>query len=56
MDFGISMFENPTSIYLDNEIKGSGLHSVPAIVFGMNETEEADDIIDLESQGWARLF
>ena len=56
MDFGVSMFENPTSIYLDNEIKGSGLHSVPAIVFGMNEAEDTDELIDLQSQGWTRLF
>jgi hypothetical protein len=56
MDFGVSMFENPTSIYLDNEIKGNGLHSVPAIVFGMTETEDTDEVLDLQSQGWTRLF
>jgi hypothetical protein len=56
MDFGIAMFENPTSIYLDNEIVGHNTHTIPAIVFGMGEVDNESDITELESEGWQRLY
>jgi hypothetical protein len=58
IDYGVSLFENATSIYLDNElVDAPGLHTVPAIVFGMNETsEKPDEMFELENDGWARLY
>jgi hypothetical protein len=55
MDFGVAMFEQSTSIYLDNEIMGIGSNYVPAIVFGMGEESAIDDIADLQAEGWMRL-
>lgn len=55
MDFGVAMFENPTSIYLDNEIMGIGSNHVPAVVFGMGDSDQPDEIADLELEGWSRL-
>jgi len=56
MDFGVSMFENPTSIYLDNEVVGIGTNSVPAVVFGMGEGDEPEELSDLEQSGWSKLY
>ena len=51
MDYGISYFEDPTSIYLDNEIVGSNNHELPAIVWGMGDEME-DEMSDLEAMGY----
>jgi hypothetical protein len=56
MDFGVAMFENPTSIYLDNEIVNHNIHTVPAIVFGMGEVDDTSDVAELELNGWQRLY
>jgi hypothetical protein len=53
MDFGISMFEKPTSIYLDNEIVSTN-GSVTPIVFGMTNEDNQDEF-DLELGGWTLL-
>jgi hypothetical protein len=42
MDFGIEYFEDPTSIYLDNEIVGNNSHEMNALVWGMGEEVESD--------------
>ena len=55
MDFGLKMFEDPTSIYLDNEIAGSSTSGLGAIVFGMEDTEDTSDLDDLLSSGWVQL-
>lgn len=57
MDFGVSLFENPTSIYLDNEIMDTvGSSAVPAIVFGMGGDDDIpDEIAELELEGWTLL-
>lgn len=55
MDFGLKMFEDPTSIYLDNEIAGSSTAGLGAIVFGMEDTEDTSDLDDLLSTGWVQL-
>jgi len=52
MDFGIKMFENPTSIYLDNEIVDNRLTPV---VFGMTDDEDTSDLEDLTNNGWVPL-
>jgi len=54
MDFGIQYFEDPTSIYLDEEITGVGSNNVAAVVFGMGE-EVSDDMDDLRSMGFTML-
>lgn len=55
MDFGLKMFEDPTSIYLDNEIAGSSTAGLGAVVFGMEDTEDTSDLDDLLSTGWVQL-
>ena len=42
MDFGIQYFEDPTSIYLDNEVVGNSNNALPAIVWGMGDEQNAD--------------
>ncbi len=54
MDFGIQYFEDPTSIYLDEEITGIGSNNVSAVVFGMGD-EVYDDMEDLRSNGFMFL-
>ena len=51
MDFGIQYFEDPTSIYLDNEVVGSNNNSLPAIVWGMGDEQNAD-MDELQSFGF----
>jgi len=51
MDFGVQYFEDPTSIYLDEEIVGSNTHALPAIVWGMGE-EQNPDMDELEAFGF----
>ena len=55
MDFGLKMFEDPTSIYLDKEIAGSSTSGLGAVVFGMEDTEDTSDLDDLLSSGWVQL-
>jgi len=55
MDFGVSLFEKPTSIYLDNEITSIGGSTTQAVVFGMGDDNEGDDLFDLQSNGWSLL-
>ena len=54
MDFGVQYFEDPTSIYLDEEIVGGGNNNVSAIVFGMGEEGE-DELDELKSMGFSML-
>ena len=51
MDYGISYFEDPTSIYLDNEVVGSNNHEIPVVVWGMGD-EMDDEMSDLEAMGY----
>jgi hypothetical protein len=53
MDFGIAMFENPTSIYLDNEVVGLNTNSINPIVFGGNGTEQISEMDGLIAEGWS---
>jgi len=54
MDFGIQYFEDPTSIYLDEEVVGGDSNNVSAVVFGMGEAVE-DDMDDLKAMGFSML-
>ena len=54
MDFGVQYFEDPTSIYLDEEIVGGGSNRVSAVVFGMGE-ESTDEMDELRSMGFTML-
>tara|TARA_R100001594_G_scaffold104455_1_gene139053 strand:- start:181 stop:1554 length:1374 start_codon:yes stop_codon:yes gene_type:complete len=54
MDFGVQYFEDPTSIYLDEEIVGGNSRSLPAIVWGMGEEQNAD-MDELQSFGFQLL-
>ena len=51
MDFGIKYFEDPTSIYLDNEVVGGNNNALPAIVWGMGDEQNAD-MDELQSFGF----
>ena len=42
MDFGIDYFEDPTSIYLDEEVVGTNSYALPAVVWGMGDEQNAD--------------
>jgi hypothetical protein len=55
MDFGVQYFEDPTSIYLDNEIVGTNNHEMNALVWGMGgpgDTELDSDMDELRSFGF----
>ena len=54
MDFGVQYFEDPTSIYLDEEIIGGNSNNVSAIVFGMGEESE-DEMDELKAMGFTML-
>jgi hypothetical protein len=56
MDFGITYFEDPTSIYLDNELEGLQSHTMSAIVWDVGDSDgEIDGMAELESDGWSVL-
>ena len=42
ISFGINYFEDPTSIYLDNEMVGNNNHEMSALVWGMGEGNETE--------------
>ena len=47
----IQYFEDPTSIYLDEEVVGSNNHSMNALVWGMGDEQNAD-MEELETFGY----
>lgn len=55
MDYGTTFFEDPTSIYTDNEVVGANNQFMPPIVFGMNGSQELDDMADLIAEGWEMI-
>jgi len=55
MDFGVRMFEDPTSIYLDNSVVDSNAIGLTPIVFGMDDTTDTSDLDDLLASGWVNL-
>jgi hypothetical protein len=52
MDFGISMFEDATSIYNDFEVVGINNVNMTPIVFGMGQSDQVSEIEWLEQEGW----
>jgi hypothetical protein len=56
MDFGVSLFEDPTSIYTDNEVVGDSNHNLNPCFFGMDSSQQSDDMSDLEMNGYAPLY
>jgi len=55
MDFGVDYFEDPTSIYLDNDVVGSNNHEMNALVWGMNlggQSELETEMDELRSFGY----
>jgi hypothetical protein len=54
MDFGVALFEDNTSIYLDNEVVGDGNFNLNPIVWGMGD-ELDDDMNELEEFGYRLL-
>ena len=54
MDFGVALFEDNTSIYLDNEVVGDGNFNLNPIVWGMGD-ELDDDMNELEEFGYMLL-
>jgi hypothetical protein len=56
MDFGVALFEDPTSIYNDFEVMGINNAYIDPIVFGMsNDNEQVSEIEYLKQQGWSTL-
>lgn len=54
MDFGISMFEDATSIYNDFEVVGVNNVTMTPIVFGMGHTEQLSEMEWLQQEGWVQ--
>ena len=54
MDFGLSLFEDPTSIYT-NEGMGNGNPELNPVFWGMDNDGPSDDYIDLIDQGYTPL-
>jgi hypothetical protein len=55
MDFGVSLFEDPTSIYTDNEVVGDGNHNLNPCFFGMDTEQTTEDMSELEMEGYTLL-
>jgi hypothetical protein len=55
MDFGVSLFENPTSIYTDFEVVGDNNTFMTPIVFGMGGSNVPAEMSMLEQEGWSIL-
>lgn len=55
MDFGVAMFEDPTSIYNDFEVVGLNNTYMTPIVFGMGDSEQVAEIEFLQQDGWTAL-
>ena len=53
MDFGLTLFEDATSIYT-NEDMGAG-PSLNPVYWGMDEASSNDDFDDLEAAGYTLL-
>jgi hypothetical protein len=54
LDFGIKYFINPASIYSNEKDGGMGTPPLPIVMQGDN-SNDFNEIADLESQGWTRL-
>jgi hypothetical protein len=53
MDYGIALFEDPTSIYNDFEVIGENNAHISPIVFGMSNGDEQVSEMDwLQQEGW----
>jgi len=55
MDFGVTLFEDNTSIYLDNEIVGDSNYNLNPILWGMGGDQGVDDMADLQHHGYTPL-
>jgi hypothetical protein len=53
LDYGVTYFENPTSIYTNEQIEGIENSQISPIYFGAS-TQHSDDIAALELEGWTR--
>jgi len=53
VDFGVAMFEEPTSIYNDFEVMGLNNTYITPIVFGMGNTDQIAEIDFLKQEGWS---
>lgn len=51
LDYGIKLFENPTSLYTNEEVDGIENSQLAPVSFGM-DTMANEDIADLQAQGW----
>jgi hypothetical protein len=54
MDFGVAMFENPTSIYTDHQVIGEHNSFVTPMIFASSD-DTPDEIYDLQNDGWEQL-
>lgn len=52
MDYGVSLFEDPTSIYNDFEVVGVNNTYMTPIVFGMGDSEQISEVEQLKQEGW----
>lgn len=55
MDYGVALFEDPTSIYNDFEIVGERNTYLSPVVFGMGDSEQLAEMEWLQQEGWMSL-
>jgi hypothetical protein len=53
LDYGLTYFENPTSIYTNEQVEGIENSQISPIYFG-SSNQQMDDIGALELEGWTR--
>ena len=53
LDYGLTYFENPTSIYTNEQVEGIENSQISPIYFG-SSNQQMDDIGALELEGWIR--
>jgi hypothetical protein len=55
IDYGVALFEDPTSIYNDFEVIGENNAFLSPVVFGMGDSEQLAEIEWLQQEGWMSL-
>jgi len=55
IDYGVALFEDPTSIYNDFEVIGENNTFLSPIVFGMGDSDQVAEIEWLQQEGWTTI-
>jgi hypothetical protein len=55
IDYGVALFEDPTSIYNDFEVVGENNTFLSPIVFGMGDSDQVAEMEWLQQEGWTTI-